>query len=108
MGHGISSAIHHARQLQRRVCAAGGVLSPACRGRVHRAAFFRRAEILLNFFFVLSGFVLAHSYGMKAGFGFKRFIVSRVFRLYPLHVVMLLVFILFELVRWAAYKRASP
>lgn len=67
--------------------------------------FFRRAEILLNFFFVLSGFVLAHSYGLKAPFGFKRFFISRIFRLYPLHVVMLLVFILFEGVRWAAYKK---
>lgn len=67
--------------------------------------FFRRAEILLNFFFVLSGFVLAHSYGLKAPFGFKRFVISRIFRLYPLHVVMLLVFILFEGVRWAAYKK---
>lgn len=67
--------------------------------------FFRRAEILLNFFFVLSGFVLAHSYGLKAPFGFKRFVISRIFRLYPLHVVMLLVFVLFEGVRWAAYKK---
>jgi peptidoglycan/LPS O-acetylase OafA/YrhL len=68
-------------------------------------AFFRRADILLNFFFVLSGFVLAHSYGLKPRFSFRRFVISRVFRLYPLHLVMLLVFILFELVRWAAYKK---
>ncbi|UZJ59811.1 acyltransferase [Pseudomonas sp. KU26590] len=67
--------------------------------------FFRRAEILLNFFFVLSGFVLAHSYGLKSQFGFKRFVISRLFRLYPLHIVMLLVFILFEGVRWAAYEK---
>lgn len=67
--------------------------------------FFRRAEILLNFFFVLSGFVLAHSYGLKPQFGFKRFVISRLFRLYPLHVVMLLVFVLFEGVRWAAYMK---
>lgn len=67
--------------------------------------FFLKAEILLNFFFVLSGFVLAHSYGLKPRLDFKRFVVSRLFRLYPLHVVMLLVFILFELVRWAAYEK---
>jgi peptidoglycan/LPS O-acetylase OafA/YrhL len=67
--------------------------------------FFRRADILLNFFFVLSGFVLAHSYGLKPQFGFKRFVISRLFRLYPLHVVMLLVFILFEGVRWVAWKK---
>ena len=67
--------------------------------------FFRHAEVLLNFFFVLSGFVLAHTYGMKANLSFKSFFISRVFRLYPLHLVMLAVFILFELVRWTAYKK---
>jgi peptidoglycan/LPS O-acetylase OafA/YrhL len=67
--------------------------------------FFRRVDILLNFFFVLSGFVLAHSYGMKLRLGFKDFFISRFFRLYPLHLTMLLVFIAFELVRWAAYNK---
>jgi peptidoglycan/LPS O-acetylase OafA/YrhL len=67
--------------------------------------FFVRIDILINFFFVLSGFVLAHSYGMKPQFGFKNFLISRFFRLYPLHLTMLLVFIAFELVRWTAYKK---
>jgi peptidoglycan/LPS O-acetylase OafA/YrhL len=67
--------------------------------------FFRHAEVLLNFFFVLSGFVLAHTYGMKAHLTFRSFFISRVFRLYPLHLVMLAVFITFELVRWTAYKK---
>lgn len=67
--------------------------------------FFRRDEVLLNFFFVLSGFVLAHTYGMKPNLSFKSFFISRVFRLYPLHLVMLAVFILFETVRWIAYKK---
>lgn len=67
--------------------------------------FFRRDEVLLNFFFVLSGFVLAHTYGMKPNLSFKSFVVSRLFRLYPLHLVMLALFILFETVRWIAYKK---
>lgn len=67
--------------------------------------FFRHAEVLLSFFFVLSGFVLAHTYGMKAHLTFRSFFISRLFRLYPLHVVMLAVFICFELVRWVAYKK---
>lgn len=67
--------------------------------------FFRDAEVLLNFFFVLSGFVLAHTYGMKAHLTFKSFLISRIFRLYPLHLVMLAVFIMFEVVRWTAYKK---
>jgi len=67
--------------------------------------FFRRDQVLLNFFFVLSGFVLAHTYGMKPNLSFKSFFISRVFRLYPLHLVMLAVFILFETVRWMAYNK---
>ncbi len=66
--------------------------------------FFRRDEVLLNFFFVLSGFVLAHTYGMKPNLSFKSFVISRVFRLYPLHLVMLAFFILFEAARWVVYK----
>lgn len=45
--------------------------------------------ILVEFFFVLSGFVLAHSYGFKQNFSFKAAIGSRFFRLYPLHFFML-------------------
>lgn len=74
-------------------------------GSITELPFFRHAEVLLNFFFVLSGFVLAHTYGMKTHLTFKSFFISRVFRLYPLHLVMLLVFITFELVRWTAYKK---
>lgn len=66
--------------------------------------FFRRDEVLLNFFFVLSGFVLAHTYGMKPNLSFKSFFISRIFRLYPLHLVMLGFFILFEMARWIAYR----
>ncbi len=67
--------------------------------------FFRRDEVLLNFFFVLSGFVLAHAYGMTPHFSFKSFVISRVFRLYPLHLVMLAVLIVFETLRWIAYTK---
>ncbi|MFJ3526068.1 acyltransferase family protein [Pseudomonas sp. NPDC090203] len=67
--------------------------------------FFRRDEVLLNFFFVLSGFVLAHSYGMKPNLSFKSFFISRFFRIYPLHLVMLGVFLVFETLRWLAYKK---
>ncbi|WP_341959917.1 acyltransferase [Pseudomonas sp. RC10] len=67
--------------------------------------FFRRDEVLLNFFFVLSGFVLAHTYGMKPNLSFKSFVISRVFRLYPLHLFMLAFFILFETARWIAYHQ---
>tara|TARA_R110002050_G_scaffold167701_2_gene298636 strand:- start:5786 stop:6802 length:1017 start_codon:yes stop_codon:yes gene_type:complete len=58
--------------------------------------FFRGSAIFVEFFFVLSGFVLAHGYGCKLHLDTKEFIKSRFFRLFPLHVFMLLVFIGFE------------
>ncbi|MFD0751299.1 acyltransferase family protein [Mucilaginibacter calamicampi] len=60
--------------------------------------FFRNGSLFVDFFFILSGFVLCHSYGQRL-FNktvFKQFLISRTFRLFPLHLFMLLVFILFE------------
>ena len=57
--------------------------------------FFRHADLFVEFFFVLSGFVMFHAYGTRE-FGpqtLKRFVISRTFRLYPLHLLMLVVFI---------------
>lgn len=59
--------------------------------------FFRNSHLFVEFFFVLSGFVLFHTYKKLSGFkDFKQFIVKRLFRLYPLHIFMLAIFILFE------------
>lgn len=55
--------------------------------------------IFVDFFFVLSGFVIAASYGerLRAGFPVREFMVLRLGRIYPLHLAMLLVFVAFEL-----------
>lgn len=61
-------------------------------------AFFRHADLFVEFFFVLSGFVLCHAYGNRP-FTLellRRFVITRTFRLMPLHLVMLAVFILLE------------
>ncbi|MFJ1268453.1 acyltransferase family protein [Legionella lytica] len=60
--------------------------------------FFRNAHLFVEFFFVLSGFVLFHTYrnALANYHDFNPFIVKRIFRLYPLHFVMFAVFILFE------------
>ncbi len=59
----------------------------------------------VDFFFVLSGFVIAHSSGDRiAGSGREamRFLVRRVFRLWPLHAFVLLLLIAYQLVLlWA-------
>ena len=56
--------------------------------------FFRSAGLMVEFFFTLSGFVLAYRYGEEPidGDGFRRYMISRFFRIYPLHLAMLLLF----------------
>ena len=67
--------------------------------------FFRHADALVAFFFVLSGFVLAHAYGSKITVNFKKFFISRTFRLFPLHVFMLVVFIFLEVGKYIAHQK---
>jgi len=67
--------------------------------------FFRHAQLFVEFFFVLSGFVLTHTYGSRINLEFKNFLISRTFRLFPLHLFMLAIFIVLELAKLAAYKK---
>jgi len=57
--------------------------------------FVRHAYLFVDFFFVLSGFVIAANYRARLadGFGTGRFMVLRLGRVYPLHLVTLLLFI---------------
>jgi peptidoglycan/LPS O-acetylase OafA/YrhL len=66
--------------------------------------FFRNASLFVQMFFVLSGFVLAHTYGAQQGLNFKRFFISRTFRIFPLHLFMLMVFVLLEVGKLVGYK----
>ncbi|MET3459186.1 acyltransferase family protein [Pseudomonas kilonensis] len=66
---------------------------------------FRHAEIFVSFFFVLSGFVLMHAYGSSAQFVFRKFFITRTFRLLPLHLFMLAIFILLECGRYMAAQK---
>ncbi len=54
----------------------------------------RNAYLFVDFFSVLSGFVIFASYEekLKDGFGAGRFLLLRLGRLYPLHLVLLLAF----------------
>jgi peptidoglycan/LPS O-acetylase OafA/YrhL len=55
----------------------------------------RHAYLFVDFFFVLSGFVIASNYRSRLaeGFGIGRFLILRLGRIYPLHLVTLLLFI---------------
>lgn len=67
--------------------------------------FFRNSGIFVEFFFILSGFVLTHSYAYAQDISFKTFIVTRTFRLFPLHIFMLLIFIFLEVLKLIAYLK---
>ena len=65
---------------------------------VTQSRFFSNGALMVDFFFVLSGFVICHSYGDRLlnlrDFG--RFLWLRLGRLYPLHFALLMVFVLIE------------
>lgn len=66
--------------------------------------FFRSAELFVEFFFILSGFVLCHRYGSRRTIDFRNFVISRTFRLLPLHWCMLGVFVVIETGKFAAWS----
>lgn len=71
----------------------------------------RNAFLFVDFFFVLSGFVIAINYQerLMSGFGVGRFMALRLGRVWPLHAFILLAFILLEvvLVAWPALQQAT-
>jgi peptidoglycan/LPS O-acetylase OafA/YrhL len=58
----------------------------------------RNAWLFVDFFFVLSGFVIAHAYGDKLshGIGFRAFVIRRFGRLWPLHAAVLTALVAIE------------
>jgi len=73
-------------------------------GSITELKFFENAAVFVEFFFVLSGFVLVHSYGFRDNLKFKDFIISRIFRLLPLHIIMFSVVFIIELGKLLAYN----
>ncbi len=67
-------------------------------GTSTNSALARNAWLFVDFFFVLSGFIIAANYREKltTGAGISRFMALRFARLYPLHVLMLLAWIAAE------------
>src|ERR1700750_2532859 len=60
--------------------------------------FIYNSDLFVDFFFVLSGFVIAYSYqSIKTRAELSKFYKKRFFRLYPLHLIVLLLFVVIEL-----------
>jgi peptidoglycan/LPS O-acetylase OafA/YrhL len=85
----------------RGVCACMVVLLHCVsRGYLHGLPVVQNGFLFVDFFFVLSGFVIGSSYGTRLaeGFSVSRFMWLRLGRIYPLHIAVLLVFLGFEIV----------
>jgi peptidoglycan/LPS O-acetylase OafA/YrhL len=92
----------------RGLCALGVVLYH-CNIASHLRYFapVRNADLGVDFFFVLSGFVLAYAYSQRlaqASAGYN-FMIRRTGRLLPLHLFALGVLLLLELLKWVSVYR---
>src|SRR6267154_4375538 len=77
--------------------------------------FIRNSYLFVDFFFVLSGFVITHSYEDKLSRGheFASFAIRRFGRLWPLHAAVLVAFVPMERVKlgmvdFARWRSAEP
>ncbi|MGQ2990075.1 MAG: acyltransferase family protein [Brevundimonas sp.] len=71
----------------------------------------QHAYLFVDYFFVLSGFVIAHAYAgrLKTPRDAGRFMVRRLGRVWPLHALMLAAFVGLELVRlWTPFDAVPP
>ena len=67
-------------------------------GHISRSQFVQHGFLFVDFFFVLSGFVIAASYGdrLSEKYPIGKFMLLRLGRVYPLHLVMLILFVIWE------------
>jgi peptidoglycan/LPS O-acetylase OafA/YrhL len=72
--------------------------------------FLANAYMMLDFFFVLSGFVITHGYQQRLleGYPLKRFVFRRFMRIYPIHIFVLLCFVALELLKFVVPMDAEP
>lgn len=72
-------------------------MSPFAATPVLNNPFVRNSDLFVDFFFVLSGFVITYTHQhMQAASDMRLFYKKRFFRLYPLHFIMLLAFVAIE------------
>lgn len=66
--------------------------------------------IAVDIFFILSGFVIAHAYinDISERNDLLRFMSLRIFRIYPLHLFLLVIFVLMEFLKYAPTAKSAP
>lgn len=71
--------------------------------------FIRNAYLFVDFFFVLSGFVICASYNqkLKVKQDLFKFTVKRIGRIWPLHILMLLAMLMIELSKFLILSQSS-
>ena len=79
----------------------------------HLTLFFARGFLFVDFFFVLSGFVIALSYGPMFADAitprdYAAFLIKRLARIYPLHIVILMGFVASECAKYLVATNANP
>lgn len=80
----------------------------AAQGPVLGHRFFWLGSIWVDFFFVLSGFIIAAAYGdrLAQGYPARRFLWLRLGRIWPVHAVVLLAYLGIELLVWLSGSAA--
>ena len=65
---------------------------------------------VVDFFFILSGFVIVSAFEkpMREGYGLRRFLTERFGRIYPIHLFMLVLFVLTEFILSVLLQRFMP
>jgi hypothetical protein len=78
-------------------------------GTFYDVSLVRNGGYFVEFFFVLSGFVLAHAYAgsLRDRISLAAFIVRRVGRLWPLHAFTLGLLVAYEVIKWSALRFAD-
>lgn len=97
--------IYGALDSWRGVCACMVVLAHVENvGRAANWPIIQHSYLFVDFFFVLSGFIIFENYfqRLKQGFSISRFMFLRFGRLYPLHLFVLSLFVINELSRLSA------
>jgi peptidoglycan/LPS O-acetylase OafA/YrhL len=78
-------------------------------GVIYSLEFIRNAYLFVDFFFVLSGFVITHSYADRLGTieELRSFAIKRLGRLWPLHAIVLVAFVVVESTKAALAARGA-